>query len=203
MLRRGKVVPISTLLGKTITEITGAEVGGDEIKFVCSDGSEYLMYHEQDCCEGVDIDDICGDVSDLLNTPITLAEDVSNLLEDMPGKGEHVESHTWTWYKLGTVEGRVTIRWYGESNGYYSESVDFVETKPADEADKAEEKKEKTTTGNEMVDNLINGLGVMSETWVIVYKTFLNNGLTPADALIHTERMMRTVFESALNNGGK
>lgn len=116
----------SDLLGKTIVDIYGAEPDSEIIAFICDDGSKYLMYHEQDCCERVDVNDICGDVSCLLNTPLTKAE---KLVESSSEKDwdERDESYTWTFYHLATVKGYVTIRWYGESNGYYSESVDFVQ----------------------------------------------------------------------------
>lgn len=122
------LVDLDELVGKTLVDIQGAQVDGEEIIFTCSDGTKYKMYHEQDCCESVYIEDICGDVDCLLNTPITMAEDISNECADMGPKDPewHDDSHTWTWYKLATVKGYVTIRWYGESNGYYSESVDFL-----------------------------------------------------------------------------
>ena len=81
------------------------------------------MYHSQDCCEDVSIDDIVGNLEDILNQEILIAEEVSN--KD-PKPEEYHESCTWTFYKIVTNRGAVTLRWYGTSNGYYSESVDFV-----------------------------------------------------------------------------
>lgn len=113
---------IEELIGKTIVEIEGAEAESEYIFIRCSDDSVYVMYHEQDCCEYVAVEDICGDINALLNTPITMAECVT---EEKGGR-DYDESSTWTFYKLATVKGYVTIRWYGESNGYYSEEVTFL-----------------------------------------------------------------------------
>ncbi len=115
---------INILLGKIITQI---ERSNDELIFITSEGDKYRMYHEQDCCEGVSIDDINGDLDDLLNSPILMAEEViSNENPSDYNPDMYQDSFTWTFYKLATIKGYVTIRWYGESNGYYSESVSFV-----------------------------------------------------------------------------
>ncbi|QDH49822.1 hypothetical protein BEYONPHE_135 [Bacillus phage Beyonphe] len=118
------------LVGKTFTRVD--KKGSSELVFYDTDGEIYVMYHEQDCCESVYIEDIDGDLEDLLHNPILMAEEVTS--HDNPDKDEEEDeddnwdygSQTWTFYKIATIKGTVTLRWLGESNGYYSESVDFV-----------------------------------------------------------------------------
>ena len=111
---------ITSLLGQTVTEITGGKKGDYEIVFKTAEET-YLMYHEQDCCECVQIEDVIGDLTDLIGSPITMAEGVTR-----EGEEDDWGTSTWTFYKLATNKGFVTIRWLGESNGYYSEEVDFA-----------------------------------------------------------------------------
>ena len=112
----------SDLLGHTIAQIEWRKNWGydrsDELIFTLEDGEKYKLYHDQDCCESVLIEDIAGDLESVLRSAIQLAEVVSNS-GGVVGDG----TYTWTFYKLVTHFGTVTIRWYGTSNGYYSEEV--------------------------------------------------------------------------------
>jgi len=114
------------LKGETLIQIDG-DIGSEEITFITDKNEKYMLYHEQDCCESVYVEDIIGDKNDLLETPILSAEESTNVNETPKGCPEDpfAEYFTWTFYKLSTIKGSVTIRWFGESNGYYSESVDF------------------------------------------------------------------------------
>lgn len=119
--RYGDTSKIEELVGKTFTSVT-ADV--KSLKFALADGKGYIFHHHQDCCESVSIDDICGDLHDLEGSPLLQAEEVnSDHFKDKPDHSE--DSETWTFYKFATIKGYVTVRWYGTSNGYYSESVDL------------------------------------------------------------------------------
>ena len=115
------------LKGLTLKSITGNK-GDKEIVFETVDGIKYKLLHYQDCCESVLVEDICGELEDLIDSPILLAEEVSHDHDVNPDGvtvPKYQDSFTWTFYKLATMKGAVTIRWYGKSNGWYSEDVDF------------------------------------------------------------------------------
>ena len=121
---------IKALIGGIFKSVENRD--NQELVFI---GDEtFKFYHIQNCCETVNIEDIEGDLSDLENYPILVAEEVtkeSNKESDSADGYSHDRcSHeTWTFYKFRTIKGSVTVRWYGESNGYYSEDVDFKRVK--------------------------------------------------------------------------
>ena len=116
---------MSDLIGRVFTEVVG-EKGDDVFQLKCAEGV-FTFFHQQSCCESVEIEDITGDLSDLIGHPILLAEESTNCDDHPEGveMGCDPDSFTWTFYKLATIKGYVDIRWLGRSNGCYSERVDL------------------------------------------------------------------------------
>lgn len=114
-----KLIEMDFLKSKILKEIVVDKWNNDKIYFITDNDEVIKMYHEQDCCESVEIEEIIGDLKDLINSPILMSECETNYVKNS------FESKTWTFYKLATIKGYVTIRWCGKSNGYYSEEVDL------------------------------------------------------------------------------
>ena len=106
--------------GKKILSVSIEQGDNEELHFV-TDAGHFIMTHEQDCCETVVIKEIDNSLHKLIGATIVEASVESN-----EGETEDYDTFTWTFYKLATNNGDYfTISWLGESNGYYSESVDF------------------------------------------------------------------------------
>lgn len=129
---------ITDLIGLTMQSVEKTKTSrpgydeNDALVFVTCDGQRFAMTHDQDCCESVCIEDICGDLADLVGSPITMAEEATNStdppgVDGTDGTPRTPESYTWTFYRIGTAKGSVTIRFYGESNGWYGETASLYE----------------------------------------------------------------------------
>lgn len=96
-------------------------------KLVLSDGRILALYHDQDCCEDVYIADGADELQTLVGEVLTGIEVVSKPFsqEELNEHGE--ESATWTFMNVITNKDSVQLRWYGSSNGYYSESADYAD----------------------------------------------------------------------------
>ena len=105
---------IPLLLGQTFKKIENCD---ERLISFKNNTKEIHMYHSQNCCESVTVEDITGDLEDLVGSPILRAEERN---ED--GKSSYGLA-LYTFYELATIKGSVTIRWLGESNGYYGVSV--------------------------------------------------------------------------------
>jgi len=109
---------IEDMVGKVFTSVTQ----DCDVMVFENTTERFVFFHYQDCCESVSIEDIVGDLEDLVGEPLLLAEEVSGETPVDFNEMDH-ESVTWTFYKFATRKGYVDVRWLGESNGYYSESV--------------------------------------------------------------------------------
>lgn len=109
---------LNGIIGKTITNITGLCKDSESVCIYFSDESKIEFQHDQNCCESVYLADFETDIDRIKGSKVIEAYESTN--EFVSG-----DSETWTFYHINTTAYSLFMRWMGESNGYYSESVDI------------------------------------------------------------------------------
>lgn len=113
---------IQSLVGEVLTYIDIDEKE-NQIKLTTASGREVMIYHEQNCCESVCIESTEGDWLSLVGKVIV------GVSHDEYERDNEWGHETRTELKFIVDGSTVISRWIGESNGYYSEIVDFIEIK--------------------------------------------------------------------------
>ena len=54
---------------------------------------------------------------------------------------------------------------------------------------------------NDAVQEMINGIGLMTELWIIVYDSFTSHGMNDREAFAHTREFMSVITGYILNTG--
>ena len=111
-----QAINIDQIKGMTITAVVYKE--SNESLRIHLNTHVLEMIHHQDCCETVYLADVVGSFEDLIGYPLL---EVSESTVNTNSEGM---SSTASYYNFNTVKASVQLRWVGESNGFYSETVD-------------------------------------------------------------------------------
>lgn len=144
------VTHFADMIGRTMRSVTGS-AGGSEMLFVSTGGDEFRFYNSEEStgndCD-VHIEDIDGSLDWLTGEPITQAEAVEEAGSE--------ESGTWSFLRYATSKGSVTVRWFGTSNGYYSETPSYSVHGASHEL-KTQQAIERLKADAERLTNWVNG----------------------------------------------
>ena len=75
-----------------------ARKGFRSISFHVEDGRTFCLDHNQDCYEQVYVEDVIGDVSDLIGNPFWKQK--KSIIFRKPDIDISADSYTWTFYKI-------------------------------------------------------------------------------------------------------
>lgn len=106
-------VSVNEFIGKTFTKVYA------DGTFYTAE-KQYDMYHPQDCCENVFLDEVIGDINDITDEEIINAFDTDEGDENDDRSYDCVQ---YTNFHIVSQKGTVVFRWIGSSNGYYGTSV--------------------------------------------------------------------------------
>ena len=118
-----RYVEFSDLVGEVLDAVD-IDREENQILLTTRSGRKFLVYHEQDCCETVAISGQDGSFDKLIGKPIVEAR---GFAVDTGESESDYDSQTTTTLVFRVDDQTVISRWVGDSNGYYSESVDIAE----------------------------------------------------------------------------
>ena len=110
---------LADMVGKTVTDID-VDRETNRILFTFDDGRQMMFYHDQDCCEFVRITSASGFLCEMRGR-------VESVEVDIKSSGDDDGHRTETTYNFRIGTDAAIVQWIGDSNGYYSESVNLVE----------------------------------------------------------------------------
>jgi len=111
------------LSGEVIKNITGVHYGSREVKLITESKWLCTLYHHQDCCEDVMLEDFDLDPGEIIGQKIYAIQEVSG--NPIGGHRGGIGQETWTFYKIATEKNSLWMSWSGGSNGYYRQKVDI------------------------------------------------------------------------------
>jgi hypothetical protein len=117
-----KIVDFDALVGEVLDAVD-IDREKDQILLTTRSGRQFLIHHEQDCCETVEIVGQDGCFLKLVGKPIVEAREIA--IDTT--KDDSLGTETTTTLIFRVDDQTVISRWVGDSNGYYSESVDISE----------------------------------------------------------------------------
>lgn len=94
-------VDVSEMLGQTFSRVLA---DNESVTFE-NDKVRYVLYHEQDCCESVVVEEIIGDIEDLENWPLLIARED----HDADGKGAALSMRVLGAGRIGSSPAREVL----------------------------------------------------------------------------------------------
>ena len=56
---------------------------------------------------------------------------------------------------------------------------------------------------NEKTLEFIKSIGVMTETWMVIYQAFLSRGMSQEEAVMHTKGLYETIFKFSFSKNNE
>lgn len=53
---------------------------------------------------------------------------------------------------------------------------------------------------NDKILEIIQSIGVMTDMWIITYRSFMEHGMSSDEAIMHTKALMGSMLESTIGN---